>query len=57
MNSLLEAPKTDLAEISPLDLTDEHLMAMLQQREPVALGIFVRPAFADREIAGDESDP
>lgn len=37
MNSLLEAPKTDLAEISPLDLTDEHLMAMLQQREPVAL--------------------
>lgn len=43
MNAILEHPSIEThdipqtAEISPLDLTDEQLMAMLQQRDPVAL--------------------
>jgi RNA polymerase sigma-70 factor (ECF subfamily) len=38
MNSILDYPTTELHRVSPLDLTDEHLMLMLQQRDPVALG-------------------
>jgi RNA polymerase sigma-70 factor, ECF subfamily len=38
MNATLEHPTNELDQVSPLDLTDEHLMAMLQQRDPVALG-------------------
>jgi RNA polymerase sigma-70 factor (ECF subfamily) len=40
MNAILEhptIPPIELDQISPLDLTDEQLMAMLQQRNPVAL--------------------
>jgi RNA polymerase sigma-70 factor (ECF subfamily) len=37
MNSILEHPITELDQKSPLDLTDEQLMAMLQQRNPLAL--------------------
>jgi RNA polymerase sigma-70 factor (ECF subfamily) len=38
MNAILEhSTTTELNRPSPLDLTDEQLMAMLQQRDPVAL--------------------
>ena len=38
MNAILEHPTTESRQtISPLDLTDEELMAMLQRREPIAL--------------------
>jgi RNA polymerase sigma-70 factor (ECF subfamily) len=42
MNAILEHPITETqtpshTQTSPLDLTDEQLMAMLQQRNPVAL--------------------
>jgi len=38
MNAILERPTTELYQTTaPLDLTDEQLMAMLQQRNPVAL--------------------
>ena len=37
MQAILEHPITEEAQVSPLDLTDERLMAMLQQRDPVAL--------------------
>jgi len=39
MNAILEHTETaaETAQVSPLDLTDEQLMLMLQQRDPVAL--------------------
>jgi RNA polymerase sigma-70 factor, ECF subfamily len=37
MNAILEHPTNELDQLSPLDLTDEQLMLMLQQRNPVAL--------------------
>jgi RNA polymerase sigma-70 factor (ECF subfamily) len=37
MNANLEHPTTELAQTSPLDLTDEQLMLMLQQRNPLGL--------------------
>jgi RNA polymerase sigma-70 factor (ECF subfamily) len=38
MNAILEHTTEESTQVSPLDLTDEQLMAMLQQRDPVALG-------------------
>ena len=38
MNSTIERPEHEHAQVSPLDLTDEQLMVMLQQRNPAALG-------------------
>jgi RNA polymerase sigma-70 factor, ECF subfamily len=40
MNAILELeqPAHEQARVSPLDLTDEHLMKMLQDRNPTALG-------------------
>jgi RNA polymerase sigma-70 factor (ECF subfamily) len=38
MNAILERPTSQkLDQVSPLDLTDEQLMIMLQERNPVAL--------------------
>jgi len=37
MNAILERPITEAQPSSPLDLTDEQLMVMLQQRNPVGL--------------------
>ena len=38
MNTTLDHPTTTLEQVSPLDLTDEQLMKMLQDRDPAALG-------------------
>jgi len=38
MNTTLYHPTTTLEQVSPLDLTDEQLMKMLQDRDPAALG-------------------
>jgi RNA polymerase sigma-70 factor (ECF subfamily) len=38
MNATLEYPEIQTEPVSPLDLTDEQLMTMLQERNPVALG-------------------
>jgi RNA polymerase sigma-70 factor, ECF subfamily len=38
MNTTLEYPTEQIDQVSPLDLTDEQLMRMLQERNPVALG-------------------
>ena len=37
MNAILEYPTTEDTRTNALDLTDERLMAMLQERDPVAL--------------------
>jgi RNA polymerase sigma-70 factor (ECF subfamily) len=37
MNAILEQHTEETSHVSPLDLTDEQLMAMLQQRDPVGL--------------------
>jgi RNA polymerase sigma-70 factor (ECF subfamily) len=37
MNAILEHTTREAHQLSPLDLTDEQLMAMLQERNPVAL--------------------
>ncbi len=38
MNAILERPAYPVSgHVSPLDLTDEQLMTMLQRRDPLAL--------------------
>ena len=37
MHAILDRPTQSPAEVSPLDLTDEHLMSMIQQRDPAGL--------------------